>query len=193
MMCALFASFCLFTPPDNWELSDPQTPSKHAICGFIDKKVSGFCPSIHLTHEVISCNIEEYLEIVYQNAKAKKQKWRKMGTIETQSGPARLVQIELNNSLGKVSLLQAILPYGNDVHILTAGALKKDLSKCASLFHEAFTSMHVIEDLFSLAKDASSLQTCWQKRDEGLESFHKAVLQENDLGPVFQIQLMRLK
>jgi len=33
----------------------------------------------------------------------------------------------------------------------------------------------------------------WQKKEEDLESFSEAVLKEDLLGPVYQIQLMRLK
>lgn len=193
MLNTLIAAFCLFSPPDGWEMTDPKTPSEHAICGFIDQSKSGFCPSIHLTHEVISCDIEKYLKIVSNNAKSKRHRWRRMGTLQTQSGTAHLIEIELNHSLGKVSLLQAILHKEGEVHILTAGALKKDLARCAPLFHEAFQSMEVVEDLMSLSNNPDELLTYWQKREEDLESFHKAVLQEDALGPVYQIQLMRLQ
>jgi len=193
MLCTLFAAFCLFQPPDGWELSNPKTPSQHSICGFLDTSRSGFCPSLHLTYEKTSCSIEKYLEVVSNTAKSKRQKWRRMGTVKTQSGLAHLAEIEVCHSLGKVCLLQAILPADGEVHILTAGALKRDLAKCAPIFHKAFQSMRVIEDLIPLSRNPDELYSSWQKREEDPESYSKAVMKENALGAVYQIQLMRFK
>ena len=193
MLNTIFAAFCLFNPPENWEMADPKTPSQQAICGFVDQSHCGFCPSIHLTYEITSCDIEQYLEIASKNAKSKRHRWRRMGTLQTQSGAAHLIEIELNHTLGKVSLLQAILPKEGEMHILTAGALKKELARCAPLFREAFQSMKVTGDLVSLAKNPKEMLHYWQKREEDLESFQKAVLKEDALGPVYPIQLMRFK
>lgn len=193
MLNALVAACCLFNPPDQWELSHPKSPSRHAICGFLEKGQSGFRPSIHLTHEVITCSENEYLREIEQNAKRHRQKWRNMGTISTASGKAYLIQLEVNARLGKVSLLQAILIRGNEAHILTAGALKKDLSRLAPIFKKAFSSMEAVDNLFEKAHDPIALRAAWQKRGEDLESYTKMVMEQSALGPVGKIQLMRLQ
>lgn len=187
------ATSLLFTPPDGFEIADPKTPTQRAICGFIHKDKSGFCPSIHLTHEKISCSFEQYLQIIEKQAREKKRKWRKMGVLKTQSGPATIIEIELENHFGKIALMQALLPKGQDVHILTAGALKKQLSQYARSFEQTFQSMQVVEDLFALAKEPNRLKAYWQKRGEDLESFQRALNEETTLGPVWQIQLLRAK
>ena len=94
MLSLILAAHCLFTPPPSWEIADPKTPSKRVIVGFVDKSKSGFRPSLNLTRERVTIPLDEYLAIVQKNCEAKKQPWRHLGKIETQSGPAELIQIE---------------------------------------------------------------------------------------------------
>lgn len=191
MLAHLLATFCLFSPPQGFDMVDPKTPSRHAIVGFIQKGRSGFCPSLHLTHESITCAFDQYLKQVSQQAAARGRKWRNLGEIETKSGKATLIQIELDHNLGRVALLQAILPREGEVHILTAGVLKKELSKQIHLFRTAFQSMRVVEDLFELASDPEELKGYWKKKGEDVQSFHKAVLKEKSPGPVWQVHLLK--
>ena len=193
MLNVFAAACCLFHPPDQWELSHPKSSYRHAICGFLEKGGSGFRPSIHLTHEFITCSEDEYLKEIEHNAKRHRQKWRNMGTISTTSGNAHLIQIEVNSQLGKVSILQAILIRGNQAHILTGGVLKKDLSELAPIFKQTFASMEVVDDLFERAHDPSALRDAWKKRDEDLEFYPKMVMEQHALGPVGKIHLMRLQ
>lgn len=195
MLSALLALHCLFTPPDGWEIADPKMPSKRAIVGFVDKSKSGFCPSLNLTHEKVTIPMKEYLAIVQKNCQAKREKWRLLGTIETQSGKAHFAMIETNTKFGPTRLLQATLQKDEDVFILTVGALKKDFSKNAAKIEATFRSMSICDDLFALAeKDADSLQEAWQKKKNGVESvsFEEKVLELKKLGIVWQLYMYSL-
>ncbi|MDN3506598.1 MAG: hypothetical protein P0S96_05150 [Simkaniaceae bacterium] len=195
MLSIVLAAFCLFSPPDGWEIADAKTPSKRAVVGFVDKRKSGFCPSLNLTQEKISIPIQEYLAIVQKNCQAKKMKWRQLGNLETLSGKAYLVEIETKTKFGPSRLLQAILPYEDQVFILTAGVLKKDFAKHAPAIEKALRSMQVEKDLFALAgSKAEHLRTAWQKKDEGVEStsFTEKVLQLKELGLVWQLYMGKL-
>lgn len=192
-----FASHCLFTPPANWEISDPKMPSKRAIVGFVDKRKSGFCPSINLTFERVEISPEEYLAIVQKNCTAKKQQWRHLGKIETKSGPAELVEIETKTKFGPARLLQAILIREKEAYILTAGALKKDFGKNGAAIEQSLRSMTLCDDLFSQVEDdkaRSSLREAWQKRGAGVESasFERMILEQSKLGIVWQILMLGL-
>lgn len=192
MFTIFLALHCLFTPPDGWEIADPKTPAKRALVGFVDKSKSGFCPSLNLTHETVNLTMKEYLAIVQKNCQAKKQKWRQLGTIETQSGNAQLVEIETQTQFGPVRLLQAILQMEDDIFILTAGTLKKDFGKHASKVERSFRSMSICEDLFAIAeKDAKPLREAWQKKKNGIEStsFEEKVLELKRLGLVWQLYM----
>ncbi|MBS0629450.1 MAG: hypothetical protein JSS30_04410 [Verrucomicrobia bacterium] len=190
----LILSHCLFTPPPNWEIADPKMPSQRAIVSFVDKQKGGFCPSINLTHERITLSTEQYLAIVQKNCKANKQKWRHLGKIETKSGPAELVEIETVTKFGPARLLQAILIRNGEAYILTAGALKKDFGKQASLIHQSISSMTLCDDLFALVEDEKGLREAWQKKKEGVEStaFKQMVLEQSNLGIVWQLLMMGL-
>lgn len=195
MLSIFLAAFCLFSPPEGWEIADSKMPSRRAVIGFVDKRKSGFCPSLNLTQEKMTIPISEYLAIVQKNCRAKKLKWRQLGTIDTLSGKAHLVEIETTTKFGPSRLLQAILPYEDQVFILTAGALKKDFGKQAPIIEKALRSMQVEKDLFVLAgSKADSLRAAWQKKEDGVEStsFTEKVLELKELGLVWQLYVGKL-
>lgn len=195
MFALLATASCLFIPPEGWEIADPKTPSKHAIVGFVDNHKAGFFPSLHLTHEKTDLPIEQYLKIVQKNYQIKKQTFRHLGKIETKSGPADLIEVEVSSAFGPVRLLQALLPYNEDLFILTAGALKKQFNKAAPCIEKAFQSMRICDDLFSLVgEEADSLRDAWQKRKSGIESraFEQKVVSHKELGPVWQMYMSKL-
>lgn len=189
-----FAAHCLFTPPPSWELADPDMPSRRALVGFIDKKKSGFCPSINLTYERVNLPVSQYLKIVEKKCAANRQKWRRLGKIETKSGPAELVEIETATKFGQARLLQAVLIRNGEAYILTAGALKKDFGKQAGAIEQAMRSMTLCDDLFSLAEDEKELREAWQKKKEGVEStsFKRMVSEQSKLGVVWQLLMLGL-
>jgi hypothetical protein len=194
-MMLFLAAHCLFAPPPDWEIADPKMPQKRAVVSFVAKNKRGFCPSMNLTHEKTKVSMKEYLAIVEKNAKAKKQKWLHLGQIQTQSGKAELTQIEVKTKFGETRIFQAILKMGEDIFILTASALKKDFGKHAPSLEKAISSMHIVNDLFSLVLDEkiqTALREAWQKKKEGVESesFNKMVL-ENDLGPVWKLEILK--
>jgi|GEM_PF-2993743 len=195
MLSYVLAAVCLFSPPEGWEIADSKMPSKRAVVGFVDKTNSGFCPSLNLTQETVSIPIKEYLAIVQKNCQAKKLKWRQLGTLETLSGKAYLVEIESTTKFGPSRILQAILPFEDTVYILTAGALKKDFGKHAPVVERAMRSMQIEKDLFILAgSKADSLRAAWQKKEDGVEStsFTEKVLELKELGPVWQLHMGKL-
>lgn len=189
-----FAAHCLFAPPADWEIADPKMPSKRAVVSFVDKNKNRFCPSMNLTHEKVSVPVKEYLSIIEKNFKAKKQKWRHLGQIKTQSGMAELTQIEAKTKYGEARIFQAILYKGEDIFILTASALKKDFGRHAPSLEKAIRSMRVVDDLFTVAVNGAALREAWQKRQEELESklFNEMVLEAgNELGIVWQLQILK--
>lgn len=191
MLSLILAVHCLFNPPPKWEIADPKTPSKRVIASFVDKSKSGFCPSINLTHEKVSIPTEEYLTIVAQNAKAKKQTWKHLGTIETQSGLAELIEIETKNNLGQIRLLQALLRQGEDLFILTAAALKKDFGKHAVPIKRSIQTMNLCDDLIELIKDEDLKKTLKTTTEKA--KFQQEVINYKDLGPVWQLLMLEKK
>lgn len=190
MLSLFLALHCLFTPPDGWEIADPKTPAQRPIIGFVDKTRSGFRPSLHLTHEKTSLPMKEYLEVVKKNSLQKKRSWKELGTIETKSGKATMIEVEISTQFGKTRLLQALLRREEDLFILTAGATKKEFGKYATKIERAFSSMELCDDLFTRAgKDEPALREAWQKKKSGVESefFYKKVAEHSELGTVWQL------
>ncbi len=184
MLALILSTHCLFTPPSSWEIADPKTPSKRAVVSFVDKSRSGFCPSLNLTYEKVTITTQDYLKIIEKNAKAKKQHWKHLGTIETQSGPAELIEIDTKNNLGQIRILQALLRQGEDLFILTAAALKKDFGKHSTTIEQSFRSMSLCDDLLSLVKDEDLRETLRFSSKE-------AILKHKELGPVWQLLMLK--
>ncbi|NGX38022.1 MAG: hypothetical protein K1000chlam2_01191 [Chlamydiae bacterium] len=186
MLSVILAAHCLFSPPSDWEIADSKTPSKRIIVGFVDKSKSGFRPSLNLTYERVTIPLNEYLAIVQKNCAAKKQLWRHLGKIETQSGPAELIQIETKTPFGPVRILQAILLKNEEAFILTAGMRKADFGKHAATIESAFRSMSICEDLFEKVSNEQireAMRKSWQKRNEDVDSFQKTLLEQKERGP----------
>lgn len=195
MLSLILAVHCLFSPPDGWEIADPQTPSNRVLVGFINKKKTGFSPSMNLTYEKVTIPTQEYLEIVQENCRSKKQTTKLLGMIETKAGKAHLLEIETQTKFGPVRLMQALLRKEEDLYILTAATLKKDFAAHAKTINEAFQSMTLCEDLFQLAnEDSERLRSAWQKKRSGVESsgFEEIVIKHKNLGPVWQLLVSML-
>lgn len=193
----LIAAHCLFSAPDGWDVADPKTPCRSALVSFVDTRKSGFCPSLNLTTESLQIPIDDYLKIVEKGCKAKRQKWRWLGSIQTQSGPAELTEIETKTKFGFARIFQAILVHRDEVFILTAAALKKEFGKHALTFDRAIRSMKVCDDLASQVEDPkrrAALLAAWKKREDSIESkaFEKMVLEEfSDMGTVWQLMVVK--
>lgn len=189
MLPIILALHCLFTPPKDWEIADPKTPSSRVLAGFIDKSKSGFCPSLNLTYEEVFIPMDEYLTIVQKNYLSKKQKMKILGVIDTKGGKVHLLEVEAQTKFGPVRLMQALLRKDRDLFILTAGVLKKDFARQAKKIEDAFQSMFLCDDLFKLAgKDSEKLREAWQKKRSGIEcsGFEEMVVDHRELGPVWQ-------
>lgn len=196
--CLLFGqTYPLFTPPPHWALAHPDTLAKRALVGFLDTRQSGFCPSITLTTEKTDLAPDQYLQIVQDNCKKKRQSWRHLGSLQTQAGLAELTELEVKTQFGPARIMQAILFKDGVAYILTAGALKKEFARHAASIEKSFTSFTLTDDLFSLIQDETlqeQLRTGWQKKRTGLESkaFEYLVLKEcASLGAVWQMFVLQ--
>lgn len=189
---------CIFTPPPYWEIADPKMLSKRTLLGFLDKRKSGFCPSINLTTEAVDLPPQKYLEIVKKNCSRKQQQWRYLGKIQTKAGEADLTEIETKTKFGVARLLQMILIKDQVAYILTAGALKQEFGKHASSIETAFRSLNLYHDLFDAIEDSQkkeAFKEAWQKKKSQIESasYEKMVLEDSaHLGAVWQILMLKL-
>ena len=99
-----------FTPPKNWIQADASLLHSRVKIGFFSKTADGFNPSINLTEEKTSLSPNDYLKAVQKIHESNpKNRWRKLGTIQTLSGTAFLTAIDIENPVGKIRILQSLL------------------------------------------------------------------------------------
>lgn len=154
---------CIFNPPSKWECVAPSLLAKEVLVGFVSKG-QFLNLSLNLATEPLEISFSEYLKTI--KALHASEKIIDLGEIETLSGKCQLFSLQHQEKNCTISMLQAILPYKNEVFVLTAAAGEKDLLKHYKTFLAVIKSLQVVEDLFSAIPDEKqrhNLQELLQK------------------------------
>ena len=194
----LFGDICLFTPPQNWQCSDPTKLSGYIKIGFIGKSKKLFKPTLNLAEEEIISTEEDYLSAVKKLHKENiNADWKKIGRINTKSGPATLAEVDSKTKYGDVKILQAILVKDKHAYILTGAVLKEDFNLYYKDILNAMKSLTLTDDLFSLIADSSKKNALINKIDnikniKKLNQLEKYLKKEfASLGQYWQILLLK--
>lgn len=155
--------FCSFFVPKEWTLVQGKKDSPLLIrCISPDK--SSFAPSINLTHETINVSQMTYLNAVRRLTLSNPyNRWSELGSIKTKAGNAVLVEIESRDGLEPILLRQCLLFHEDTVYVLTAGGLKKELTKWSHFFDDACRSLSLSSDLCNLAASEHLQSTLREK------------------------------
>ena len=143
------AAQCFFTPPEGWEIADPSKLPGHVKISFYKKNSQcGFCPSINLAIEETSASLSEYLKAIKAiHEQDRTNRWRALGKVRTAAGLAQLTEIDSTTEWGPVRILQIILLKEGKAYVLTAAALKDEMSSFYKEFQSAFRSLTLSSDL----------------------------------------------
>jgi hypothetical protein len=145
---ATSASQCYFVPPPEWEIADPSTLSPAVKISFLKNSGKGFCPSINLAIEETDVSLSDYLKAVKTiHEQDRKNQWRALGKVRTSAGMAQLTEIDSTTEWGPVRILQLILIKDKHAYVLTAAALKEEMSNYYKEVQAAFRSLTISYDL----------------------------------------------
>lgn len=135
----------LFTPPKDWEAVEENMLSGQVKMAFMKKEAKeNFCPSLNLVEEPFCGTLNEYLNGVKAiHEQNRNNRWRKLGKVQTTAGEAELTEIDMPTPFGPARLLQLFLLKEKRVYILTAAALKKDISRFYADFQKSFHSFRL--------------------------------------------------
>lgn len=209
--------FSYITPPIGWEIADPKFLAKSVQIAFLKKSGAGFCPSVNLAIEKSNLSLSEYLNVIRQIHEIdKRNRWRQLGKVHTQSGIGQLTEIDTETEFGPVRMLQLILVKQGCTYVVTAAALKEEIAQYYKDFQATFRSLQITSDLIStvpqmerrdfLKERCEHLISCWQQAvQQGADSllgstfqkeqwvpFQNAVLQDfKDMGPHWQILVLK--
>jgi len=146
----LHSSQCFFIPPEGWEIADPRSLSSKVKIAFLKKSMNGFCPSINLAVEDTDATLNEYLKAVKAiHEQDRTNQWRALGKVRTGAGLAQLTEVDSTTEWGPVRILQLILVKEGHAYVLTAAALKEEISNYYKDFQSSFRSFTLSNDLFS--------------------------------------------
>ncbi len=188
--------FTTFTPPEKWLIADPLKLEKPIQIGFVESSKKIFSPSLTLSYEKIGkTTLKTYLAAVKKNYAAD---WtstcQELGTLNTSLGKASLLQIEMKNAWGNVTLLQAISLYEGFALIQTAACLQEDFLRLHETFLNSFKSLTVYPSLVgsidnpTFATKIATLRNCWEKhtatsKDDPHDLFTSPFFQNNQWKP----------
>jgi hypothetical protein len=185
-------SECFFRPPEGWEIADPRTLTPSVKIAFLKNIGNGFCPSINLAIEETTVSLNEYLKAVKAiHEQDRNTQWRALGKVSTSAGLAQLTEINSPSDWGAIRILQLIFLKEGHAYVLTAAALKEDISNYYKEFQAAFRSFTLTTDLLSDIPQLERRETLKQKQQlliQSAEEIFQASSESKNLleDPTFQ-------
>ncbi len=132
-----------FQVPGDWLLAKPdQLPPKVTMLATGEGKRE-VRPRLNLAEENVDGDLDDYLKVIAELNKAEGREWRKLGTIETESGTASLSQCDMPTKWGTTRMLHAILVQNKKAYILTASSLQEEFADNYELFFRSLSSLKV--------------------------------------------------
>jgi hypothetical protein len=158
---------CFFIPPENWDIADPRTLSPKVKMAFLKNNGKGFCPSINLAIEETDVSLTDYLKAVKAiHEQDRNNHWRSLGKVRTAAGLAQLTEIDSTTEWGLVRILQLVLIKDKHAYVLTAAALKEEMSNYYKDIQSAFRSFTLSNDLLSNIPQLERREMLKQKQME---------------------------
>ena len=158
---------CFFIPPEHWDIADPRSLSPKVKIAFLKNSGKGFCPSMNLAVEDTDVSLTEYLKAVKAiHEQDRNNHWRTLGKVRTPAGLAQLTEIDSTSEWGPVRILQLILIKDKRAYVLTAAALKEEMSNYYKEIQSAFRSLTLSNDLFGNIPQLERRETLKQKQAE---------------------------
>ncbi len=200
--------YCIFTPPSNWTSVLPEKHSEYVKIGFLKKSKKTFKPSINLAVEKTETTLEEYIKAVKEIHQSQSNSIIKdLGFIKTKSEKAYLLEIRTKTSFEDIIMLQLITATDGHVFVLTGASSKDEYLTVYQEFLEAFNSLNISNNIFSLIENEKIQRTLQEKYDlclkssingskkiekEEIKKLHKFI-EKNlpGINPYFQIELFQ--
>ncbi len=137
------------TPPKGWQyIKDrDQLPGKVALL-FVGAGTTGqFTPSINLATEETALSLDDYMSLAKQYHESQGEtRCTPLGPLDTQAGPAQLLQIDRKTSWGDVRFIQASLVQAGQAYVITATCLHKDFNTYCSPFFQTIQSFTIFSE-----------------------------------------------
>lgn len=133
----------IFTPPEGWRVADTTILPKLVKFMVVGKGSYEVPPSMNLGFEPYTGTLRDYLKIIKNINASQGDVWKDLGTIDTESGPASLSQVDVKTEWGIIRQMHLIYLDQGMIYILTAAALKDEFPKFYADFFQALRSFHI--------------------------------------------------
>lgn len=138
---------CGLLAPKGWEcITDPEQLPQKILRIYIGKAKNQFTPSLNIACEDTESSIEEYVKLAREYHESQTNvHCKSLGTIESKSGPMRLLQIDSPTQWGTVRFLQAILIKKAQAYVITATSLQEEFSTFSAQFLRSIQTFFIEE------------------------------------------------
>ncbi len=144
----------LFTPPKEWHKNPTTASTSRVKTSFSIKTKKEFCPSINLIEEKVSSSIDKYIKTIQKIYESDAEtRFRRLGTLKTKAGIAHLISLDMENSLGKIRVLQSIFLQEGTAYILTGAVLQEDFGLYQKDLIDSFKSFYLTPHLCDYVKN----------------------------------------
>ena len=134
-----------FTPPEGWRMGEAKDLPPAVQIMVIGKGIAAYPPSINLAIEAYEGSTKSYLKIVKSINEKEGTRWKDLGAIQTEAGPASLSQVDISTKWGEARMMHVILVKQGYAYIMTASALKSEFPQFYKDFFAAMRSLRAIE------------------------------------------------
>jgi hypothetical protein len=152
------SAFCSFTPPKGWTNVPRNTLPPEAQSDFVRVHVKGkgapVPPTVVLAVEKTTVDLRTYLQNCIEDHEAHVDSTcKKLGSIQTASGPASLLQVDRLTKWGEMRMLQSVILLDDTAYVMTATALQEEFPQYYKEFFGAIQSIKIREGLFTKVQD----------------------------------------
>lgn len=142
---------CLFHLGNEWRVVDHTKMAKSVKQSYLCKQRGDAPFTTVVTTEKLIVSEEAYLSAVEKRHREKPgASVINLGKINTLSGKATLLQIDLSNQSVPLKLLQLILCHENSAYIITGSCSQKGYLDAFPVFREIFQSVQIVSEIDSV-------------------------------------------
>jgi hypothetical protein len=140
---ALEAAANYFTPPKGWEIIDTKVVAPQVEFMARGKTVNMFASTMNLTLEPTDLAIDVYMQEVEKIYQEPSKTVTLLGTLQTKSGPMRILQIDEKLPWAELRILQGIMIKDNMAYVVTATTEDDQFPSLITPFLESMKSFTI--------------------------------------------------
>lgn len=144
--CFLIAasSYGTFTPPQGWEILDPQTLPPTISFMARAKPKNLFSSTINLAVEETDLSLDDYMKEVEKIYQEPSKFISPLGTLQTAAGPMKVLQIDEKLPWSDLRIIQGVVIKDHIAYVITATTEESEFSSLVTSLLKSMKSFSIV-------------------------------------------------